>query len=65
MSGPSEAVLRAKQRDRAMFTVDAIGGILIMLSRADHGDSGHLPVVHLWLGERLADAGIVLAGGGE
>ena len=58
------AMERAKQVDRATGTVEAVASILKVLANGEH-DRGNIPMMLIWLGTQLEDAGMVLSGGGE
>ena len=60
----TETMLRAKEVDRATYTVEAVAILLMVLGEASH-DRGNIHLVLEWLGRQLEDAGMTLSSGGK
>jgi hypothetical protein len=57
-------MLRAKEVDRATYTVEAAAILLKVLGEASH-DKINIHLVLEWLGRQLDDAGMTLSSGGK
>ena len=60
----TDAMLRAKEVDRATYTVEAVAILLMVLGEASH-DRGNIHLALTWLGRQLEDAGMTLSSGGR